>query len=264
MKLTQHRLNGNQETGNLDAAAGTAGTGTYKHQHDQNGFAGFRPLVEIRGGKAGGGDNRSHLKGRLCQGTEQATGKMPDIEGDKPHRSQNNQQIGTYLLHAKCFAELAEQQVIIKIEIDAEQDHKDRDNPLQCVGITGNAVSADTKTTGTGGTNTGGHRIEQRHAIEIQQKQLQQGQTKINAIQNTGCGTDFRYQLAHRGTRAFRTHQVDVGAAAHGDNCQQEYQHAHTANPVGKAAPEQRTMGQGFHILQNAGTGGGKTGNGLK
>ena len=78
-----------KETGNLDAAAGTAGTGTYKHQHNQNGFAGFRPLVEIRGGKAGGGDNRSHLKGRLSQGTEQTTGKMPDIEGDKPHRSQN-------------------------------------------------------------------------------------------------------------------------------------------------------------------------------
>lgn len=51
-----------QKTGNLDSAACTAGTGTTegKQYQDRSGYR--RPLVKIRSGITGGGDNRTNLE----------------------------------------------------------------------------------------------------------------------------------------------------------------------------------------------------------
>ena len=44
----------------------------------------------------------------------------------------------------------------------------------------------------------------------------------------------------------------------------QKYQHAHAADPMGKAAPEQTSLAHGLHIRQNGSAGGGKAADGLK
>ena len=51
-----------QETADLDAAAGAACAGANEHQQHQDGTAGLRPQVEVDGRKSGGGDDRRHLK----------------------------------------------------------------------------------------------------------------------------------------------------------------------------------------------------------
>ena len=109
-----------EKTRNLDAAAGTACAGTAEHQHDENGLACFWPQVEIRRGKTGCRDNRTDLKSRLCQCVKDAGAHAANIARDKRNRSENDDEIGAHFFHAKCLAELMEQNKIIRIEIDAE------------------------------------------------------------------------------------------------------------------------------------------------
>lgn len=72
------------------------------------------------------------------------------------------------------------------------------------------------------------------------------------------------HKLGDVGPRAFGAHQVHVGAALAGHQHQDEDQHAHAADPVGKAAPEQARVGQDLHMLQDRRTGGGETGGDFK
>ena len=68
-------------------------------------------------------------------------------------------------------------------------------------------------------------------------------------------------------TGTFRPHQVHgktLALLTAGGNGQQEHQHAHTAYPVGKAAPVQKALRQRLHIGEDRGTGSGKAGNGFK
>ena len=109
-----------EKTRNLDAAAGTACAGTAEHQHDKNCLTCLWPQVEIRRGEAGGRDNRTDLKGRLCQCVKDAGAHAADVARDKRNRSENDDEIGAHFFHAKCLAELVEQNKIIRIEIDAE------------------------------------------------------------------------------------------------------------------------------------------------
>ena len=74
----------------------------------------------------------------------------------------------------------------------------------------------------------------------------------------------FGHQLADRGTGALRLHQIHLRAARHRQDCKQKYQHAHAADPVRKAAPEQRAVRQRLHVGNNACARRGKAGDGLK
>ena len=61
-QLLADRLEEDQHTGYLYTATGTAGTGADHHQEQKDRFRQLRPHIEIRGGKSGGGDDRSYWK----------------------------------------------------------------------------------------------------------------------------------------------------------------------------------------------------------
>ena len=94
-----HRLKQYYEAGYFDTAAGTAGTGAYEHQKHQDDLAAFRPLLEIGGGKAGGGDDGSHLKSSLSHGVEDASAGFQDINGNDRYGGKNDQQVASHFLH---------------------------------------------------------------------------------------------------------------------------------------------------------------------
>ncbi len=86
----------------------------------------------------------------------------------------------------------------------------------------------------------------------------------VNQVQHSGGIHHLGAQLANGRAGAFCPHQVHVRTAGHLNHRQQEHQNTHAAQPVGKAAPEQHTVGQGFYITENTGAGGGEAGNGFK
>ena len=70
------------DPGNFDAAARTAGAGADEHDEQQDVPGQFGPVVEIGGGITGRGDDGGHLKSRLPEGLLKGGIHMPDIEHD--------------------------------------------------------------------------------------------------------------------------------------------------------------------------------------
>ena len=247
-KLLAHGFAHNEETGHLNAAAGTAGTGTNKHQQHQDQLGGGGPQIKVTGGIAGGGNDRSHLKKYLGQRVEHALTAMENIDKDHRCSTQNDQQISTDLFHGESILEVLEQNEIIGVEVNAEQHHKDGNDPLAIGRIAGDAVILYAKAAGARRAEAMGHCFKGRHTAQQQQQDLDQRQSDINDIQDAGGIAQTRYQLAHRGAGALGPHQVDVAAAVQRHHRQHKHQNTHTADPVGEAAPEQGYMAQGLHI----------------
>ena len=107
--------------------------------------------------------------------------------------------------------------------------------------------------------------VEERHPARQQQQDLDDGHHQIDAVEDLGGVAHAAHQLARRGAGHLRPqHMHPVAVAPHGQNGHHEHQHAHAAHPVGEAPPEQAAAGQGLHLREDGGAGGGKAGDGLK
>ena len=253
-----------QEAGNLNAAACTSGTGTDKHQQDKDGAGKLRPQVKVCCGIAGCCNDGSNLENRLLECLCKAAEISAYIEGDRKRCGGDNQQIGTNLFTFPCLSEFTDQDQEVGVKVDAEQDHKDRDNDLTIGGIACNAVVFDAEAAGARRAEGERDGIKQRHAAKQQEENLNNCQDNVNHVQNFCSGFYLRNQTGNGGTRAFCLHQVHMAAACEGNQSQQKDQNTHTADPVRKAAPEQQTVRKRFHVCQNACTGCCKAGNGFK
>ena len=263
-KLLFHRFCHDQEAGYLDAASGAPGAGSCKHQNQQQGFGQLRPEVKICRGISGGGDDGSHLKGRVTQRLAQSGKKAADIPGHDQDGGSDDPKVSFQFLGAESLTEFPAEDQVVDIEINAEQDHKNGYDHLQMRGIAGHAVVFDTESSGAGGAERDAESVKDGHLSDDQQDDLKQSHGGIDSIQDHGGFPDTGHQLFHGRARAFRLHQIHPVSAGHGKNSQDENQDAHAADPVGKAAPEQDAVSERFHICQNAGAGGGETGDSLK
>ena len=130
--------------------------------------------------------------------------------------------------------------------------------------ITSNTVILDTETAGARCTEGQSQGIKHRHFSHKEQQKLQQRETDIDSIENLGRGLYRGNKTLHRGSRTLRPHEVHVIASGHRKDRQHKDQHAHSADPVSEAPPEQHTFRQSLHIGKNTGTGRRKAGNRLK
>ena len=264
LQLLAQRLAHQEEAAHLDAAAGAARAGTHEHQQHQHLFCQRGPEVEITAGKAGGGNDGADLEGRMAQCLAEGAVEAADVHRDDGHRRQNDGKIGADFLAGRCAAEPAQQQQEIRVEVDAEEDHKDGHDPLDVGREAGKAVVLEAEAASTRRAKGREQRVEHIHSARQQEAELHHREREIDAVQDLGRRLHLRHQLVHLRAGAFRLHQVDVGAAGQGQQGEQEHQNAHAADPMGEAAPEQDAVGQALHTGQDAGTGGGKARNGLK
>ena len=264
VELFADALEQDDKARNLDAAAGTARTRADEHQDDQNRTGQTRPLVEIRRGKTGGRDDRADLKSGVAETLAETGVQGADVERDHRDGDADDAEIAEHLGAGKGLPPFFLQNQEVGVEIDAEQDHKDRDDNLNIGGISCDAVALDAETAGACGGEGGVERVKQRHASEQEEDKFQHGQHDIDAVQNPRTGLDLRDEAADRGTRAFRLHEVHAAAAGHRKQDEQKDQHTHAADPVGKATPHQDAVRHDLDIRQDAGTGGGKAGYGFK
>ena len=187
-----------------------------------------------------------------------------DVQSDQYGSRRKNAEIGLHFLNLEGFLHPLCQKQIIKTEIHAEQEHENGDHNLKIRAVSGHAVGPDGKSAGSCGAEGSAQGIKKRHASDQEEKNLKRRHRDINAIQHQRRLAHSGNQLAHRRPRAFRPHQIHGLAAGKRNDLKQEYQHAHAADPVRKAAPEHAAAGKGLHIHQNTGACGCKTGNDLK
>ena len=100
--------------------------------------------------------------------------------------------------------------------------------------------------------------VKERHATCQQQNGHQSGDAQIDEVEDAGSILRFGHQLAHNRSGHFRLEDVHGAVGQLFGDDRHQHQHAHAANPVGKAAPEQVAALHGFYIRQNGGAGGGK------
>ena len=248
-----------EDAADLDAAAGGACAGADEHQQHKHRLGQGAPLVEIRRGEARGGDDGTHLEGSMGQRFKGGVGPQQRGENDAGG-GQNDDEIPPYLLHPERLSELTEEEEIVGVEVDAEEDHENGDDPLQVGTVAGDGISLDAEAAGTGSAEAVGDGLKNGHPAQQQKDDLQHRQAEIDDIQDPGGAADLGHQLAHAGAGGFRLHQVELTAAGHRQHRQQEHQHAHAADPVGEAAPEQARIAHGLHIRQDGRARGGEAG----
>ena len=262
-QLLCHALEENDKAGDLDTAAGAACAGSDEHYQHHYGSGELRPEVVVNGGEAGGGDQRSHCERGVSQRLAYAAVQIRDIQryyrgGDRHYHQERAQ------LKVERFLQLSGEQQKIAVEIDGEQQHEHRDDYLDIGREAAHAVVIEAEAAGAGGGKGGVQRLKHRHSSAEKHYEFHQGKHKIDGIKQHGGGAHPGHQLADRGTRALRFHDVHVLGAGKRDKRHDEHQHAHSADPVGEAPPHDGGVGQAFYVGQNAGAGGGEAGHGFK
>ena len=202
----------------------------------------------------------------MPDGLLQGAVKAPEVPYDQRDAAQDNAEVQPQLFILKNAPKLAQHQQIIAAEVDAEKQHEHGGHVLQVGAVAGDGIVFHAEAAGAGGAEGGADCLEEGHFTRQQEQNVQHGQQDVQRIENDRGFAHFWHQLAHTGAGAFRPEQVHgkalaVGAGGHR---QQEHQHAHTAHPVGEAAPVEQPLGNGLHLRQNGGAGGGEAGDGLE
>ena len=263
--LLPHALPQNDDAGDLQTAARRAGAGADKHQEHQNSLGKRRPYVKIDRTVARCRNDGSYLEKRVMERLKRRREIAADINRNEHRRYRDDDQIPAHLFHLeRLLLVLAKVQIIIGVEVDAEQDHENcQDCLLQhcvvgCTGIT-HAEAA-----GAGRAESHTERIEQRHLCDQKQNNLHQRHAEIDQIQDLRRFLDLGHKLAERRSRAFRAHELRIVSSGHRHNRKHEDNDAHAADPVCETSPEKTRVRKRLHIFEDTRSGCCKTGNCLK
>ena len=160
---------------------------------------------------------------------------------------------------------MAEQQEIIQVEVDAEQQHEHTDHDLKIRVVVGtHAQRLVAEAAGARRAEGVNERVKQWHTARAEHDRLDNGHGEIDGVEDFGAVAQFARDLAAGRAGDLSAHQVHGAAVRHGQHRHRKNKNAHTADPVGKAAPEQDTVAQRLNIGQNRGAGGRKARNHLK
>ena len=146
-----------------------------------------------------------------------------------------------------------------QVKVDAKKHHKEADDPLAGHRIACHTVVQQAKTTGTGCAHGVDDGVKQGHSGQQQRNKFQQRQHDVDQIQDLYAVPYPRDDFIHGRAGHFRPQDMHGAVRRLGRNDGHKNQDSHTADPVGKAAPEMHGMAQDFHIGQQRGPGGGKT-----
>lgn len=237
-----------QNTGNLDSTACTSGTGSDKHQKDQNRLGQSRPLVEVGARKTGRCDNGTYLECSLLECSQEVAEQVGCIQGDDHDRHSDDPEVITNLLIFECLAEFLGQDQIVCGEVDTKQDHKDRSNNLAVSAVASKTVIDNTESTGSGSTKGNAQRIKKRNPADQKQSQLDQCHSKVDRIKDLCSGLYLRDKFADGRPRALCFHKVHMITSGKRKKRKQEHEDAHTADPMSETSPDQNTVRKDFHI----------------
>ena len=134
----------------------------------------------------------------------------------------------------------------------AEGQHPDTGDNVDIRAVVGSHAGVPAgKAAGTGSTEGVDAGIERVHAAQKQQSDHHQRHDKIHTIEDLGGIAHAADQLARRRPRHLCPEDMHGVAVAHRQDRHDEHQHAHAADPMGKAAPQQAAPAEGLHRRQD-------------
>ena len=91
------------KSGYLNAAAGTACAGAYKHQQNEYSLAGLGPQVEVHSGKTCGGNNGGNLERDMGQCIKDIAIQAECFNGDDGDGSGDDAHVVSYFFHPESL-----------------------------------------------------------------------------------------------------------------------------------------------------------------
>src|SRR5699024_4684624 len=120
-----------QDAGAFHTTAGGPGAGANKHQDHQQHPGQFRPSVEVRRGKAGGGDHRGHLEGGGAYSISICGHAGRYVYGNDGGGNGGDRQEEAKLITFQCLFDLAREDQEVQGKVQREQDHENGDDDLK-------------------------------------------------------------------------------------------------------------------------------------
>lgn len=149
----------------LHAAACRTGARADEHEQHEQRSAERRPLVEVHGRETGGRDDGRDLKERVDGSSRARAEHRPHVERDKSRKHENHAEIDADFFDAERLTEFPGEDEKIGAEIDAEQDHKDRDDVLEVRAVVvRDGIVPVAEAARTGRAERDADRVEERHA----------------------------------------------------------------------------------------------------
>ena len=171
----------------LDAARGGARAAAHNHHQQQHHFDRHGPEVKIRRGIAGGGHHAGHLEAAVAQRLPEAMIARQQQHGGKNRRRSIDAQIPVQLLAAQRIAPVPRDGTVKQREIDAEQHHEKRDDPLDQWAVEGRDAGAVIAEAARARRAEGmDRRVVGIHPRQQQHRKLQRRQGGVDQIQNLG------------------------------------------------------------------------------
>ena len=176
----------------------------------------------------------------MVKGHKNVFKQAVDVDRDRDDAEGDDRKVPAHFRQAECFFFIfSEKEIKVGVEVDAEEDHKYRDDRLLQDGIAGDAVSQNTESSGTCCSEAEAKGIKERHSRNEQEYDLRDCDPQVDHVKDL-CGIpDLGDELADDRSRALRAHQVHLtahSAGAHGHDGEDKDDDAHAANPVGKAS----------------------------
>lgn len=201
-----------------------------------------------------------HLKGGVAEAFAYRREKMKNIQRNEQDTAGGDNEIRTQLLILENALKATEEKKIVAVEVHAEQKEENRRDNLNIGGIACHTVVQNAEAAGSRRAEGDTERVEQGHSAEHEKNHVKQCQGNIDEIQDHGGFAHPGDDLPHVRSRAFRPEKMQgkSALAACREDRKKEHQHAHPAEPVGKAAPEKHSPRHGFHVRHHRRAGGGK------
>ena len=186
---------------------------------------------------------------------------------DTGDAGEHDEQVHPQFFSFNCLFEPLVGHHVVHAEVDAEQQHEHRGNPLghRCVFRTSGIQYR--KTSGSGGSECDAEGIERLHSRKKKQHDVDYGENHVDSIQGRGRIPHSRDHFVHGRSRRFRPQKVkgiSLAFVSRRNDGQEEHQHAHSANPVAVGPPEKQSLAQALHIRHHRRSRGGETGNNLE
>ena len=122
--------------------------------------------------------------------------------------SQDDDEVPPNFFHSKCFFNLTKEKIVVSIEVDAEKDHEDCDNPISVIRVACDGISFYSEAACSRGCNRRIYRIKNRHSADKQKYKLQNSEPDVETIQNLRGCVCFRQKLFDLRTGRFRFQNV--------------------------------------------------------
>ena len=155
----------------------------YEPQNSQDSFGEGRPEVKLDGSISGGGDNSRDLEKGVAETFEERAVHVEDVHRDGQHSGRDNKEVNPQFLRAEHLPETLDQEEVVKVEVHAEQEHKNANHNVKIrVVVRSDAEIAAAEAAGARRTEGMDAGVKQGHPAQAEEDDFHHRHGKVDTV----------------------------------------------------------------------------------